>query len=274
VWWTLPLLVPLFPLDLPADRISVDVRALAIAVAVSCLTGMLFGIVPTLGLSRAGAAGVLKGQGRATAGWGRRLGGRLIVAEVALSLMLLAGAGLMVRPLAVLYAVDPGIDVDGLIALRATPLLPKDAAEARAQEFYRQLVERVAATPGVHTAAAIDTPPFGGSILFSMAMSDGQAAPVGVSPRAVTPGYFDVMGIDLQAGRDISDADAATTGKVVVVDALAASQLWPGRNPLGRHLRFKQGESASEPYEVIGVVADAPRQPRRGIMAGAVWSTL
>jgi len=269
-WWTIPQLVPLFPLDLPAERISVDVRVLAIAVAASCLTGMLFGIVPALGLSRAGSAGVLKSQGRATAGWGRRLGGGLIVAEVALSLVLLAGAGLMVRTLTALYAVDPGIDVAGRVALRATPLLPKEAAPARAQEFYRQLVERVAAMPGVHAAAAIDTPPFGGSILFSMAIPDGVKAPVGVSPRAVTPGYFDAMGIDLQAGRDISAADATTTGKVVVVDALAASQLWPGRNPLGRHLRFKQGEGASEPYEVIGVVADV----RHVSLDGESWPGL
>jgi putative ABC transport system permease protein len=257
-WTTIGTLVPLFPVSLPAAWIAVDVRVIVIAIAASVLTGVAFGIIPALGLSRSDTSRALKDSGRSTSRWGRRVGSGLIVLEVALSLVLLTGAGLMVRTLMTLYAIDPGIDVDRLVALRATPLLSRDAAPQRAPEFYRQLVERVRAMPGVHAAAAIDTPPFGGSTVFAMALSDVDGAPaVGVSPRAVTPGYFEVMGIELAAGRDFSSADAATSGKVVIVNQTAASQLWPGQNPVGRQLRFQVRDSASEPYEVIGVADDA-----------------
>ena len=257
-WTTIGTLVPLFPVSLPAAWIAVDLRVVVIAIAASVCTGVLFGIIPAVGLSRSDMSLPLKDAGRSTSRWGRRVGSGLIVAEVALSLVLLTGAGLMVRTLMTLYAIDPGMDVDRLVALRATPLLPGDAAPHRAVEFYRQLVERVAAMPGVLATAAIDTPPFGGSTSFTMALPDLAGRPaVGVSPRAVTPGYFEAMGIELAAGRDFGSADAATSGKVVIVNQTAASLLWPGHSPVGRQLRFKLRESASEPYEVIGVAADA-----------------
>ena len=256
-WLTIGSLVPLFPLALPASWITVDVRVVAIAIGASTITGVLFGLAPALTVSRAGTAAVLKDQSHTTSRWGRRTGAGLIVVEVALSLMLLAGAGLLVRTLVKLYGVDPGIDARGLVALRATPLLPRDAPAERAREFYRQLVERVSAVPGVQTAAAISTPPFGGSTSMTMAVSDVVSAPVAVSPRAVSSRYFATMGMESRGGRDFAASDTATSARVVVINETAASKLWPGQSPLGRPLRFSLRGKPSEPYEVVGVVSDA-----------------
>ena len=270
-WWTIASLVPLFPLSLPADRIGVDGRVLAVAITASGLTGLLFGIVPALGLSRAGSASSLKDQGRSTPRWGRRLGGTLIVAEVALSLILLAGAGLMVRTLLQLYAVDPGIQPEQLAALRVTPLLPAKAEPARAWTFYSAVLERVKALPGVESAALIDTAPFGGSVAFSMAVADENPARVGVSPRAVSPDYFRTMGIPLKAGRDFSATDASTSRPVVIINATAAAKLWGAQTPLGRHLRFATSrETFGEPWEVVGVVGDV----RHDSLDGEVYAEI
>lgn len=256
-WLSIGALLPLFPVTLPTEWIAVDLRVLAIAIAASGLTGVLFGLAPAVALSRSGTSAALKEQARSTPRWSRRIGSGLIVVEVALSLVLLAGAGLLVRTLVQLNSVDPGIDHHGLVALRATPLLSPEAAPERAREFYRQLVERVSASPGVQSAAAVSTPPFGGSTVFAMTVSDIGAAPVGVSPRAVTPGYFETMGMMLRGGRDFTNGDTAASPKVVVINETAASKLWPGQNPVGRPLRFSVRGTAGEPHEVVGVVSDA-----------------
>jgi putative ABC transport system permease protein len=256
-WWTIASLVPLFPLLLPTDRIAVDWRVSAVAMAAAGTTGVLFGILPALGLSRAAAAGALKDQSHTTSRWGRRLGAGLVTIEVALSLVLLGGAGLMVRTLVNLYSVNPGIDVDRVLAVRATPLLPAAAPPARSLEFYRALAERVAAVPGVQAASAVSTPPLAGSVRFGMASTGAGRPPVGVSPRSALPGYFAAMGIKLTAGRDFVWDDRDGAPLVVVVNDNAAASLWPGRSPLGQEFYYagKEGPTG-EPYRVIGVVSD------------------
>jgi putative ABC transport system permease protein len=256
-WWSIAALLPLFPVTLPTAWIAIDLRVLAIAITASGLAGLLFGLAPALALSRAGNAAALKDQARSTPRWGRRIGSGLIVIEVALSLVLLTGAGLLTRTLVKVYAVDPGIEPDRVIALRATPLLPRGSEPARAHEFYRQLIDRVVGAPGVQSAAAISTPPFGGSTSFTMVVSDLVGTPVGVSPRAVSPRYFATMGTPLVAGRDFTSADLPPGERVVMVNQTAAAKLWPGESPLGRHLRFSSRDTSSDPYEVVGVAADA-----------------
>lgn len=255
-WWTIASLVPLFPLRLPADRISVDWRVMGVAIAASGLTGLLFGLLPALGLSRATASGVLKDQGRATSRWGRRLGAGLVTAEVALSLILLGGAGLMVRTLANLYAVDPGIDVDEVLAVRATPLLPANVPHARTLAFYRALADRVAAAPGVHSVSAVSTAPLMGATRYGGVTTAPGAKPVFIAPHSTLPGYFETMGIDMTAGRDFTWNDREGSPPVVIVNASAAAALWPGTNPIGNTLSYTRTDGPGLLYEVIGVVND------------------
>jgi putative ABC transport system permease protein len=260
-WWLMAAVVPLFPLALPADRISVDWRVMAIAISASGVTGLLFGVLPALGVSRATASGVLKGQGRATSRWGRRLGAGLVTAEVALSLVLLGGAGLMVRTLVNLYAVNPGVEVDEVLAVRATPLLPADAPPARALAFYRALAERVGTAPGVQSVSAVTSAPLMGSTTFTMITTAAGAKPTGITPHSALPGYFHTMGIALTAGRDFTWNDRDGSPPVAIVTTSAAAALWPGRNPLGQTLIYPgEGVAPGPVYEVVGVAADVRHQ--------------
>lgn len=256
-WWAIAALVPLFPLLLPADRIAVDWRVMAVAIGAAGTTGVLFGMLPALGLSRTAAAGALKDQSHTTSRWGRRLGAGLVTIEVALSLVLLGGAGLMVRTLVNLYSVSPGIDVDQVLAVRVTPLLPAAAPPARSLEFYRALTERVAAVPGVQAASAASSPPLAGSVRFGMVSTGPDRPPLGVSPRSAMSGYFAAMGITLTAGRDFAPEDRDGAPLVAIVNDNAAARLWPGQSPLGQEFYYagKEGPTG-EPYRVIGVVSD------------------
>ena len=254
-WWWMAALVPLFPLSLPAERIAVDVRVLGVAAAAAAVTGILFGILPAFGLSR--AASTLRDRSRSTSRWGARVGRVLITVEVALSLVLLAGAGLMVRTLANLDAVHPGFDMEGVAVLRATPLVPSGAPPARAAAFYARLIERIEGMPGVASAAAISTLPFSGSSVHGGAFAEGGDTVVPISPRTVTPRYFETMRIAVAAGRDFDARDTAGAPRVAVVNEHAAAALWPGVNPVGRRLQMQTGrETRSEPYEVVGVVGN------------------
>ena len=259
-WWSIAALVPLFPLLLPADRIAVDWRVIGVAIAASGVTGLLFGLLPAIGLSRVSVSGALKGSGRSTSRWGRRLGAGLVTVEVALSLVLLGGAGLMVRTLANIYSVDPGIDVDQVLAVRATPLLPANAAPSRTFAFYRALAERVGAVPGVRAVSAASTAPLMGTTSFTMVTTAPGAAPVSITPHSTLPGYFETMGIGMTAGRDFTWNDRDGSSLVVIVNSLTAAALWPGQNPLGKTLSYAGKDAPGPAHEVIGVVDEVRHQ--------------
>lgn len=260
-WWGVGALVPKLPVRLPTDMpVSVDLRVLSIALAASTVTGVLFGALPALRLSRGAFAGALKESGRTTSRWGRRTGSALVLVEVALSLVLLAGAGLLVRTVTALYAVDAGIASERVLAMRTMPLLPADAPPERQVAFFREIVSRVAAIPGVDAAAAIDTAPFSGSTRYTLASARDSAEPVPVSPRSISSSYFKAMEIPLLAGRDFEDADGPSAPKVVIVNGPAARRLWPGQNRLGQHVRYKLRGGLGEPLEVVGVVGNVRHQ--------------
>ena len=152
-----------------------------------------------------------------------------MTAEVALSLVLLGGAGLMVRTLANIYAVDSGIDVPEVLTVRATPLLPANEPPARPLAFYRALTERVAAAPGVRSASAVSTAPLMGSTTFTMVTTGPGAKPVGITPHSALPGYFETMGIALTAGRDFTWNDRGGSPPVAIVNTSAAAALWTAK---------------------------------------------
>ena len=264
-WSGTTALVPLLPVRLPSDLpITVDLRVIAAALAASLLTGLLFGVAPAVHLARTGCAGTLKDGSGATSRATRRLGGTLVLIEIALALILVAGGGLMVRSLRALNAVPAGIDVEHTLAVMASPLLPPGADPRRRTAFYTRLLEQVAATPGVESAGAIDTVPFN-SMAFSIAMADGTGARQNISPRWVTPGYFRTVGLPLVSGRTFSTADGEGAPCVLVINQFGARQMWPGQSPLGHTLKISEEPAGCE---IAGVVGDVHHQgPIRPVMA-------
>jgi putative ABC transport system permease protein len=257
-WWLFAALLPLLPV-LPDDVATIDARVVAIVLAASALSGLLFGALPAFGTASMGAAHGLKASVRTTSGWGRKVGSGVVVVEIALALVLLTGAGLMVRTLAALYAVDPGFEPRPVVAWRVTPVLTgadREALSARRDVFFETLLEAVRGTPGVQSAALIDTPPFRGTTVHVLALPDVAEAPVSVVPHTVTARYFSTMGIPILEGRDFTAADGAGAARVLIVSRTAAAKLWPGRSAIGATLRFPSKTDTSEPHEVVGVAGD------------------
>ncbi|HEX4440636.1 MAG TPA: ABC transporter permease [Thermoanaerobaculia bacterium] len=248
--------------ELPrAGDIRIDLPVLLFTLAASVVTGVLAGLVPAWRLTRANVNDVLKqGGGRSDADAGGR-GARqaLVVAEVALALMLMVGAGLLVRSLSRLRTVDPGFEPRGLLNMSLSiPDQRYDTPEKRAA-FYDRLLQRVRALPGVDKAGAINTLPLTDGGSTQPIVIDGR--PAGqlseqpeVAVRVMTTGAIGALKFRLLRGRDFREADTQTSPPVVLVSESFAKRFWPGVDPIGHRveLTFRPGVSR----EVIGVVAD------------------
>jgi predicted permease len=235
-----------------------DVRVLLFTTTVAVVSAILFGLAPAWQISRMDPQAGLQAAGRSGMG-GRartRLRSALVVAETALALVLLAGAGLLLRSLARLQEVNPGFDPRGVIT--ATLSLPPAAYpdEPKRIAFYQAVVDRLAAVPGVSAAATILPLPFSGfDASASFQIEEKPTAPGDPGPhgdvRAVSPAYFRAMGIPLKRGRFFSDQDRQGTERVAIVDENLARQYWPGEDPIAQHIRNgSQGAWAT----VVGVV--------------------
>ena len=260
--WALRLLVAFAPPGLPRiESVHLDLRILLATFAVSLLSGAAFGLAPALQSSAVQLQGALKDGGSAGAG---REGGRLrrvfVAAEVAIAIVLLIGGGLMVRTLLALQAIDPGWNPDGVVSLEVSVAGTRYAAPEKRPALYREVLERLAAVPGVAAAGAINHIPVAGDVWgFPYAVEGRPRALPGESPfavyRAVLPGYFAAMRLRIVRGRDVAwSDDAGAPGVVLVNEALAAKQ-WPGEDPLGRRITL---DEASERWlTVVGVVKNA-----------------
>jgi predicted permease len=273
--WVVDLLVAIHPAGVPRlAEIGVDTRVLAVTVLVSLVVGVGFGLVGALG-DRAGPAATLRGaMGRATAGRAAlRVRGGLVVTQVALALMLLVGAGLLVRSIQKLTAVDPGFDPAHLLTVDLT--LPAGTYPERAQQiaFFDRLLDRVRALPGVQGAGAVTFLPLmaqGAATSFTVV---GRPAPApGQAPvaeiRSADPDYFRTMRIPLIRGRTPTAADGPTAPPVVVINQTMAREYWPGEDPVGRRVQVSWTHPNVE-EEIVGVVGDvrgasldAPIRPR------------
>jgi len=258
--WGIDLLRGMSPGNLPrVDETRIDPSVLLFTMVVSVLTGLLFGLVPALQASRASLNDALKEGGRTgEAGVRHRLKSALVVAELALSLLLLVGAGLLARSFWTLSHVDPGFDPKNLITMQISLPHPKYAMAARSAEVMSHLLERVSALPGVKAAAAGSLPPFGfGNTAFELEI-EGRSAQAGETApsanwRMVTPGYFRTLGVPLIAGRVFDDHDVDGAPPTVVISDTLARRFWPGQDPLGRRLR---SNPANPWMTVVGVVGD------------------
>jgi putative ABC transport system permease protein len=262
------LLQTLAPAELPRlSDITIDRQVLAYAAVASVFTSLLFGLVPALHASRRDPGGHLKEGGRA--GPDGRAGGRMRAAlaagELAIALVLLVGAGLLIRSFIALNSEDPGFATRGVLAIRL--LLPPAAygEPARIAGFYEQLVERLDALPGVESAAA------GSSLLLSRLPSSASISIEGRPPLpanarnipvpydSVTPEYFATLQIPLLRGRMFNPADAAQSQPVVMVNESFVKRFFPGEDPLGRRVTFDTSQPGTRWPTIVGVVADTKR---------------
>jgi predicted permease len=242
--------------------IPLDRRVLAFTFIVSVVTGIAFGLLPAWLAARADVNDALKQGGRgATSGRSQhRIRHALIVAEVALALTLLAGAGFFVRGLQRFSQSDPAWRPDGLLTA-TIGLRGQNASTTAARDvFLRQLHERLAALPGVDRVAIGSSLPTAGFSAGNSFVIEGQVPPepgAAMSARvaAVTPGYFDTLGIRLLQGRDFTAADTNDKPMVVVINESMARKLWPGQNPIGKRIGGAT-PFMSNPREIIGVVSD------------------
>ena len=248
-WWTLDTLVTHIPLPVTANApASLNVRVLTFSLGATLATGLLFGLVPALRLSRVRVTGALaKGTRRGGASLSRRGGQWLIGIEIALALVLVTGAGLMLRSFSKLVGVDLGFRPESFVTLQATPAVLDPSIYA---SYYTDLVGRIRSMPDVEVAGAINHLPLMGSSSFTSVTLDGGVS-VPITLRQVLPGYFEAIGITPLAGRFPAPEDHAAGRAVVVLGARAAKRLFPEGQPLGRTLTVNK-----EVSEVIGIAPD------------------
>ena len=265
-WWGVQIFQRLATTGLPlVSQVSLDGRVLAFALVVSAATSLVFGLSPALSQSRADGASaldvILKEEGRRGGGAARRrLRRALVVGEVALSLVLLVGAGLLVRSFIRLQAVDPGFNPERAMAATLSLSAERYRESAQFAAFARGFLERLSATPGV-TAAGVTTslPLSGHNTGLYLA---GESGPTAQTPqivwfRRVTIGYFRALEIPLLRGRVFVSDEPAEPPEVVVNRALA-DRFWPGEDPIGKRLRppARDPRSAGPWLTVVGVVGD------------------
>jgi putative ABC transport system permease protein len=264
--WGTDLLLSSAPTALPRVRdISVDWRVVGFTLVVSVLTGLLFGVVPALQVTRSDLHTTLKDTGRASTGPGsaHRVRSGLVIAEVALSLMLLAGAGLMGASLVRLQSVDPGFRTENVLTARIDLSNVKYQSNAPVVAFYDRLLERARTLPGVDAAGVVSALPLSGRNIAVGVNIEGERPPApGAFLHAedfdiVSPDYFRVVGIPLRAGRAFTAHDDSTTPRVVVVNEAFAKKYWPNQSAVGK--RLSVGFDVDSLREVVGVVGDVRR---------------
>ena len=264
--WGLSALVALAPADIPRlDQTGIDARVLAFTLGISLITGLIFGLVPALQASRPDVNDALKEGGRgSTGGGGARIRNLLVVSEIALSLVLLVGAGLLIRSFMRLQQFELGFNPDHLITMRVQ--LPGSKYKERKQvaDFFQQLFERIEAVPGVQSAGAIstiflsDTPNSTSFAIEGRPQATG-AESIEVPLDAVSAKYFKVMGIPLISGREFDERDAMGTPPVAIINETFANRFFPGEDPIGKRYVYG-GPAPDNPWiTIVGVVGDMRR---------------
>jgi predicted permease len=258
-------------LDRTTLDVALDLRAVGFAFGVTVIAALLFGAAPAIQAARQGVAAALKGD-PGFAAQGRRLELRylLVSLQVALSLTLLIGAGLFIRTLANLKDIDTGFHADRVLLASFDPGLSR-YSEQRARDFYASLMERVANLPGVQSVSMADQPLLAGAMFEGVIVERLEKRP-GEGPvaaiKAVTPRFFETMGIPLRLGRDFSPRDVPGAAKVAIINERFARQFFGGENPIGKRIGVG-GKTAD--LEVAGVIADTKYRSLRGTAPAAVY---
>jgi predicted permease len=254
-----------------------DLRILAFTLLLTLVTGVVFGLVPALRASRPDPWTTLKETGGAVAGASGHLFLRkgLVTAQVALSFLLVFGAGLFVRSLQNLKTTDPGVELDNLVSFQLQPAM-SGYDDARGQRFYESLRERLRTAPGIKAVAHADVAILAGDEWDSTMSVEGHQAKDGEDMQAfmnaLSPGYFDTMGIPIIDGRDFRPGDAKEAKsfedafRVAIVNRKFAEHFFKGQSAIGKRLGFGGGPQTKLNIEIVGVVADSLYEgPREGV---------
>lgn len=254
-WWCLNALGRVYAQGIPRmEEAGISRTVLAATFAMTALTGVLFGLVPAFRAYLIGMKGGMSEGTKASAGSAnRRLNSTLVAVQLALSLVLLIGAGLMLKSLQRLTTLNPGFETDRVLTMILPVSGKKYEGDEQALGFYKRLVEEVRALPGVNGAAVSSSIPLSGKGAYDSHVAEGHEPPGDEAPQAdikvVGPGYFKAMGMSLLQGRDFSDTDNANSPLVAVVDQKMAQQYWPNGDAIGKRIR------TSDPdwYTIVGI---------------------
>jgi len=250
--WAIPRLLALTTLPRAAD-VALDATVFTVTLLASLCTGLVFGLAPAVTASRTTVSASTRGRGSAPVGWMRPA---LLVVELAVAVVLLAGAGLLLRSFYNLHQVETGVNVDRVLTARF--FLPRASYPVeRCVALYEQMIERVGALPDVESAAAVSVFPFAGvsaNVVFTTPARPPSAPGEFLTANfsSATPGYFRAMGIPLVAGRGFEAADHAGAPFVVVVNRAMADRYFPGQNPIGQIVRIL----GPKPRTIVGVIPD------------------
>jgi predicted permease len=259
------------PANVPRlGTISVDLPVLIFTLAVSVAAGVLFGLAPAFGAARHDLQTQMKDAARGSAGagalWGRGNGLRrlLVAGELALSVMLLIGAGLLIRSFAHVQNVEPGFDPGQVLTVEIATTGPAYPDAASVINTYARLYDRLRALPGVTAAGAVNVLPLSNFFAWGPITVEGRVPPPGekfinADQRVASAGYFSTMRIPIVSGRTFGADDHQKNARVVIVDTVMAQELWPGADPIGKRLKF--GDAASQsPWETVIGVAGRVKQ--------------
>jgi putative ABC transport system permease protein len=254
--------------------ITIDRRVLGFTLLISLVTGLLFGLLPALRLSRPDLNDSLKEGGRASGFHGRGLRNALMVSEVALAIVLLIGAGLLIRSFAILLDVDPGYRTENLLTARLTTLPQRYKEKSQRVQFYEQTLQRLAALPGVASVGLTLHLPLTGFNWGARLQVEGHLLQKGENPpdaliTPVSPDYFRTMGISLRAGRLFNDRDNQDAPSVALLSETLARSLFPNEDPVGKRLNV--ADSGAEWTTVVGVVRDIRHTGLDGEIEQAVY---
>jgi len=251
-WLSLDALVANIPLALSADApATINVRVLGAALVLTIVTGLLFGLAPAFRLSRASIGLTLaRGTRRHGSALTRRGGQLLIAAEIALAVVLVAGAGLMVRSFARVMSVDLGFQPDAIVTMKITPLSEDPATHVA---YYRQLLQTLRRIRGVTAAGAVDNVPLGGIVSYSMFAIDGKST--GLSVERYLSGYFQAISLPAVEGQLPTEADEASGRNLITITESARRSVFPGGSAVGQQLLLQNGQT-QERWEVAAVVPD------------------
>jgi len=267
-FWAIRGVILLAPKDLPRlDQIAIDIPVLAFTLAVSLMAGVLFGIAPALWVSRVDLNDALREGGRSMSGTKRLrwIRSALTVAEVAFSMILLTGAGLMIRTMISLQSVQPGFRTNNVLTWRIAPSRVKYTTGAQVATFYGDLLRSIQSIPGVQAAAAVtdvflSTTPNSGGFAIEGRPSPPPEQQIEATIDRVSSNYFVTLGVPLLHGRFFDSHDGRDTPPVIIINETMAHRFWPNEDAVGKRFKFGDASSPDPWLTVVGVVGDMRRQ--------------